>query len=80
MRTIVDIPADNLAALDAMARKRSWSRAEAVRQSVKQMLADQKPDIETILDEVFGSWAHLGIDGLAYQQAIRAEWDVRSPE
>lgn len=80
MRAIVDIPAEDLTALDLLARRNRWSRAEAVRQSVRKMLADQPSDIDAILDEVCGSWAHLGIDGLAHQQALRAEWDDRSPE
>ena len=73
----MDIPDDKLAALDALARRKSWSRAEAVRRSIDQMLEAEKAAEMAALDEAFGGWAHLGIDGLEYQHAIRAEWDHR---
>lgn len=73
----MDIPDDKLSALDALARRKSWSRAEAVRRSIDQMLEAEKAAEMAALDEAFGGWAHLGIDGLEYQHAIRAEWDHR---
>ena len=77
MRTLVDIPDDKISALDLLARKKSWSRAEAVRRGIDQLLAAEKAAEMAALDEAFGGWAHLGIDGLEYQRAIRAEWDHR---
>jgi Arc/MetJ-type ribon-helix-helix transcriptional regulator len=77
MRTLVDIPEDKIAALDALARRKSWSRAEAVRQGIDRLLAEDQAADMAALNEAFGSWKHLGIDGLAYQRALRAEWDER---
>ena len=77
MRTLVDIPDDKVSALDALAQRKSWSRAEAVRRSIDQMLATEKALEMAALDEAFGSWADFGVDGLEYQHAIRAEWDHR---
>ena len=77
MRTLVDIPDDKVAALDMLARRKSWSRAEAVRQGIDQLLAADKAADQAALDDAFGGWAHLGFDGLEYQRKIRAEWDHR---
>ena len=77
MRTLVDIPDDKVAALDLLARRKSWSRAEAVRQGIDKLLEAEKAAEKAALDEAFGGWAHLGVDGLEYQRAIRAEWDHR---
>jgi hypothetical protein len=48
------------------------SRAEAVRQAIAAYLAEKrkKPTVD-----VFGLWADRGIDGLEYQEKMRAEWD-----
>jgi hypothetical protein len=35
---------------------------------------DDEADKAAIM-AVFGAWKDRGIDGLAYQQALRAEWD-----
>ena len=77
MRTLVDIPDEKLSALDALARKKSWSRAEAVRRGIDQLLAAEKAADTAALDAAFGGWEHLGGDGLAYQRAIRGDWDHR---
>jgi hypothetical protein len=75
MRTLIDIPEDNIRRLDAMAATRGWSRAEAVRRAVAEMLErDDQADKASIM-AVFGAWKDRGIDGLAFQQALRAEWD-----
>lgn len=75
MRTLVDIPDDKLARVDAIARRHKWSRAEAVRKSLDLLIAEEKAEVRRVLDETAGGWCHLGIDGLEYQRAIRAEWD-----
>ena len=77
MRTLVDIPDEKVSALDALARKKSWSRAEAVRQGIDRLLAAEKAADMAALDKAFGGWEHLGVDGLDYQRTIRAEWDHR---
>lgn len=77
MRTLVDIPDDKIATLDALARRRSWSRAEAVRQGIDRLLAEEKAAEQADLDAAFGAWKHLGIDGLELQRSLRAEWDHR---
>ena len=43
MRTIVDLPEAERAQLDALCRQRGLSRAEALRQALRQWLDRQKP-------------------------------------
>jgi hypothetical protein len=73
MRTIVDLPAAQLEALDAQCRRDGISRAEAVRRAVAQYVRQQR-DVEP--DEAFGLWRARAIDGLTYQRRLRREWDA----
>jgi hypothetical protein len=76
MRTIIDIPPKQLSALDSWSRARGISRAEAVRQAVACLLAaeDERP---LAVDRTAGLWRDRERDGLAAQEALRAEWDER---
>ena len=78
MRTIIDLPEEQLAALKAECERERISRAEAIRRAVEAWLNDpdrKRARRRDVLDATFGAWKHLGIDGLEYQRAIRAEWD-----
>ena len=73
MRALIDIPAADLAALDALARRNKRSRAAEVREAVKAHLAARQ-SLDWI-DRGAGHWAHrddIG-DGLDYQNALRAD-------
>lgn len=72
MRTIVDLPEPQIAALSEICRERGLSRAEAVRQAVDAFLKDQM----TSKTSAFGLWARQSPaeDGLMYQQRLRDEW------
>lgn len=72
MRTIVDLPEPQIAALGEICRERGLSRAEAVRQAVDAFLKDQMADKTS----AFGLWTREkpAEDGLAYQQRLRDEW------
>jgi hypothetical protein len=79
MRTLVDIPEEAIRRLDAMSAAKGWSRAEAVRRAVAEMLdreaeAGRAAD-KAAFDAVFGMWKDRDIDGLEFQQALRTEWD-----
>jgi Arc/MetJ-type ribon-helix-helix transcriptional regulator len=79
MRTLVDIPDDAINRLDVLRAAKGWSRAEAVRRAVNDLLereaeAERAAD-KAAFDAAFGMWKDRGTDGLAYQQALRAEWD-----
>ena len=71
MRTLVDIPDNDIEALDALSRSRGESRASIIRRAVRDLLAKSAPDA---LDEAFGLWAGRDEDGLAYQRRLRDEW------
>ena len=76
MRTIVDLPDDQIEQLREYCQREHVSRAEAVRRGVKTLLAQKKKEDTTrILNETFGSWKHLGIDADTYVREIRAEWE-----
>lgn len=76
MRTIVDLPEDQLAALDAWREARGVSRAEAVRRAVAKLL-DTDDAREQALDAAWGLWKARAVDGLTAQERLRGEWDDR---
>jgi len=74
MRTIIDLPADHVEALDALCAREGISRAEAVRRAVAAHLAhERRPQA----DRAFGLWRDRRIDGRTYQARIRREWEPR---
>jgi hypothetical protein len=77
MRTIVDIPDTLIAALSSLSRRRKISRAEAIRQAVARYLEQETtPD----LVEAFGVWRGRRAGGLAYEDAVRGEWEGPRPK
>ena len=73
MRTIVELPTEQLTALDALCARDGISRAEAVRRAVAEHLARER---SARPDEAFGLWRRRPVDGVAYQQRLRGEWDA----
>ncbi len=72
MRVTVDLPLQQLAALSGYCESEGITRAEGVRRAVRLLLAF---GMEENLVSAFGAWRGQDIDGVAYQRAIRAEWD-----
>jgi predicted transcriptional regulator len=73
MRTLVDIPDDDIKKLDALAAKTKRSRAAAIRDAVKLYLVENADG--DWIDRGYGYWAgraDIG-DGLEYQLAIRED-------
>ena len=75
VRTLIDIPEEELDQLTRLSKTRKVSRAHLVRCAVSEYLKREKQDT---LDAAFGMWADRGIDGLEYQLRIRSEWDRES--
>ena len=72
MRTIVDLPDSQIAALRELERRKNVSRAELVRQAVAQYLTRNSEPTDA-----FGAWKMAGRqprDGLAVQKKLRSEW------
>jgi metal-responsive CopG/Arc/MetJ family transcriptional regulator len=71
MRTLVDIPEDDIAALDELSTRRGASRARVIREAVHEYLVRNPPsDVEA----AFGLWEDAPVDGWAYQDRLRSEW------
>ena len=74
MRTIVDIPREQLDALAVVCRCLNISRAEAVRKALDEYLAKLR---EAEPNEVFGLWKNHGVDARAHEDSLRDEWEQR---
>jgi metal-responsive CopG/Arc/MetJ family transcriptional regulator len=71
MRTVVDLPDDELQAIKALAKREKISQAEAIRRAVRAYLhARPAPDKES---PAFGLWEGRE-DALQYQDKLRDEW------
>ena len=75
MRTIIELPADQIEALDALCKRDGLSRAEAIRRAVAEHVRRERTP-ET--HQAFGVWRTRQVDGVKYQQRLRREWDRRS--
>ncbi len=71
MRTLVDIGETDITALDSLARKRDQARAVLIREAISDYLARH---LQAGQADAFGLWSSGTKDGLAFQEAIRAEW------
>lgn len=73
MRTIVDLPEEQIEALKKMSELRKESRAELVRQAVAAFIQQNSHTNESI---AFGILRDTPIkEPVAYQQQLRSEWD-----
>jgi hypothetical protein len=81
MRTIVDLPREQIEALDIYARQKGISRAAAVRESVAAYLPEKtKKKIDWLKHPAFGSWKGPKANAVEYQRKLRTEWDHRANE
>lgn len=72
VRTIIDLPEDQLEALDGICRRENISRAEAIRQAVALLLRQRSAGKSGI---AFGLWRNgRQGDGLRYEERLRREW------
>jgi len=74
VRTIIDLPEDQIRALSDLCHKEHISRAEAIRRAVQKLLNEHSKE-ET--DSAFGIWKNRKEDSRNYVERIRAEWDKR---
>jgi len=71
MRTIIDLPDEQVDALHQLGSRDNLSRAELVRRAVAEYL-DKRRDIGS--DHAFGLWKYLDCDALDYEDRLRGEW------
>jgi hypothetical protein len=74
MRTIIELPTDQIESLDEWCRHEGVSRAEAVRRAVAEHLRKHPAGGAK---RAFGMWKDVAEDALAYQERLRSEWDDR---
>ncbi len=71
MRTIVDLPEEQVRRLGEFCRREGVSRAEAVRRAVGDYLAAHALRER---QDAFGMWRDRRVDGLEYEGRLRREW------
>jgi len=74
MRTIIELPEEQIVALDTLCRRDGISRAEAIRRAVARHLQAERAAEP---DRAFGLWRARPVDGLRYERRLRREWDAR---
>jgi hypothetical protein len=76
MRTIVDLPAEQIAALDAYTEAEGISRAEAVRRAVAAFVPVARKPARSLREHpAFGSLKHPKSDSVTATRKLREEWD-----
>lgn len=73
MRTIIELPEEQISGLAALCEREGISRAEAIRRAVDRLLESVQGETAGYR-EAFGLWRHKGRDGRAYVEQLRAEW------
>ena len=71
MRTLVDIPDEDLTLLNRLSKIESKPRAELVRQAIARFL---EPYRRSEQHSAFGLWSGRAVDGVEYQRKLRGEW------
>jgi metal-responsive CopG/Arc/MetJ family transcriptional regulator len=71
MRTIVELPGDQLASLAKFCAREKISRAEAVRRAVGSLLQAHRPAKN---DAGFGAWRSKKVNSRQLVSKLRAEW------
>ena len=71
VRTIVDLPDEQIEALRQLSESAEVSRAELVRRAVAEYVQRHWPARS---DVAFGIWREAPRDGLDHQRALRDEW------
>lgn len=71
MRTIVDLPEEQIEALKRLSSQSKLSRAELMRRAVAEFLRQHQTEGA---EDAFGIWRHRQQNALDYQSALREEW------
>ena len=71
MRTIIELPEEQLTALASISSREKTSRAEIIRRAVGNYLREKQSGKGR---SAFGLWKKKKIDALKYESRLRAEW------
>jgi metal-responsive CopG/Arc/MetJ family transcriptional regulator len=74
MRTLVDIPDDQIAELNKLAEREKVSRASLVRKAISDLLASRLKSGDDAIAAAFGLWSDMEEDGRTYIERLRGEW------
>jgi metal-responsive CopG/Arc/MetJ family transcriptional regulator len=77
MRTIIDLPKEQLQRLSSLCEKEKISRAEAIRRAVNKLMAETSFDS---LESAFGIWKHKKLSSRQYVDRLRSEWEEQKPQ
>ena len=72
MRTVIDIPDEQVEILDRMAAQVGRCRTALIREALDELIS--RHDADRDLEAFFGLWKPSREDGLAFQTRLRAEW------
>ena len=70
MRTIVELPDEQISAVREGCERESVSVADTER-----VLAKGRESLQGIRDAAFGSWKEFDIDSVDYVRGLREEWE-----
>lgn len=71
MRTIVDLPTDQIEQLDTIREREHASRAKLIRQAIVEFLERRS---EELAKGAFGIWRDHPVDAVKWQNSLRDEW------
>ena len=71
MRTLIDIPQDQINSLAELGTHYKRPRAALIREAIAEYLANHRLSSP---EDGFGLWGKAAPDGLKYQKKLRAEW------
>ena len=70
-RTIIDIPDEQVAALDQLRAKQHVSRATLIREAIATYLTTHHAGLAR---DAFGIWRDKPVNALSHQRKLRSEW------
>ena len=71
MRTIIEVPDDDIRNLDRIVEQQKKSRAAIIREAIRLYL---KGRVVSSDEAAFGIWKEKKADGLEYQAEVRSDW------
>ena len=72
MRTIIEVPDDDIKRLDRIVEQQKKSRAAIIREAIRIYLESKVVGSDKA---AFGIWKEKKVDSIDYQEDIRSEWD-----